>query len=168
MKSVLNRPSQQVRRELALGERFLGFSGRSRSTGPPQKPQESCHPAGGSGGRRERITLKLAEEVRPVTNGLKAGAVESAIAAAWPERATRPAPPARPCPSFWPGTTADARSTKSSRCVSRAGAARLTLSRESRHVGRIRRLMCGLTANRTLVLSSPQPADGLSAAASSH
>jgi hypothetical protein len=61
--SVLNRPSQQLRRELALRERFWGFSGRSRSTGPPQKPQESCHPAGGSGGRRERITLKLADGV---------------------------------------------------------------------------------------------------------
>ena len=68
MKSVLNRPSQQVRRELALGERFLGFSGRSRSTGPSQKPQESCHPAGGSDGRRERITLNLADGVRPDAN----------------------------------------------------------------------------------------------------
>lgn len=68
MKSVLNRPSQQLRRELALRERFWGFSGRSQSTGPPQKPQESCHPAGGSDGRREWITLKLAEEVHPDAN----------------------------------------------------------------------------------------------------
>ena len=61
--SVLNRPSQQVRRELALGERFSGFSRPGRSTGPPQKPQESCQTAGGSGMGRERITLKLADGV---------------------------------------------------------------------------------------------------------
>ena len=55
MKSVLNRPSQQLWRELALRERIWGYSGRSRSTGPSQKPQESCHPAGGSDGRAERV-----------------------------------------------------------------------------------------------------------------
>jgi hypothetical protein len=38
--SVLNRPSQQVRRELALGESFSNFSCSSRSIGPPQKPNE--------------------------------------------------------------------------------------------------------------------------------
>jgi hypothetical protein len=75
---VLNRPSQQVWRELALGERFLGFSRLGRSTGPPQKPQESCHPAGGSGERREWITLKLAERVGLESKGLKEGAFESA------------------------------------------------------------------------------------------
>jgi hypothetical protein len=73
--SVLNRPSQQVRRELALGERFSGFSRPGRSTGPPQKPQESCHSEGGSGGRREGFTLKLADKegfepsVRPGPHG---------------------------------------------------------------------------------------------------
>ena len=66
--SVLNQPSQQVRRELALRERFWGFSQLGRSTGPPQKPQESYHTAGGSGGRRERITLKLAEGMYPDAN----------------------------------------------------------------------------------------------------
>jgi hypothetical protein len=75
--SVLNRPSQQVRRELAVGERFSRFSRLGRSIGASQKPQESCQRAGGSGGRRERITLKLAEEVRRDTNGLKAGALEN-------------------------------------------------------------------------------------------
>ena len=70
MNSVLNRPSQQVRRELALRERLWGFSVRSRSIGPSQKPQEPCHPAGGSDGRRERITLKLAEGVHPDANRL--------------------------------------------------------------------------------------------------
>jgi hypothetical protein len=65
---VLNRPSQQVRRELALGERFSGFSRLCRSIGPPQKPQESCHSEGGSGGRREGFTLKLAEERGPDSN----------------------------------------------------------------------------------------------------
>lgn len=60
--SVLNRPSQQVRRELALGERFPGFSRPGRSIGPRQKPQESCQRAGGSGMGRERITLKLADQ----------------------------------------------------------------------------------------------------------
>jgi hypothetical protein len=79
MKSVLNRPSQQLRRELALRERFWGFSGQSRSTGPPQKPQESCHRAGGTDGRREMITLKLAEEARSDANGLWAGALENGV-----------------------------------------------------------------------------------------
>ena len=66
--SVLNQPSQEVRRELALGERFLGLSRPGRSIGPPQKPQKSCQTAGRSGGRREGFTLKLADEACEDTN----------------------------------------------------------------------------------------------------
>lgn len=75
--SVLKRPSQQVRRELASGERFSGVSGPGQSTGLPRKAQETCHSARRPVRRRALLVWELAEEVRPDTNGLKAGALES-------------------------------------------------------------------------------------------
>jgi hypothetical protein len=59
---TLNQPSQQVRRELALRERFRGFSCPGRSIGPPKNPG-ILPSSGGSDGRSERITLKLADGV---------------------------------------------------------------------------------------------------------
>ena len=63
LRSVLKRPSQEVRRELASGERFSGFSGPGQSTGLPRKPQETCHSAGRWVGRRVRLVWELAERV---------------------------------------------------------------------------------------------------------
>jgi hypothetical protein len=77
LSSVLNRPSQEVRRELACGERLSGFSAPGQSTGLPQKPQETCHAALCPVRRRVWLVCQLAEEVRPDTNGLQAGALES-------------------------------------------------------------------------------------------
>ena len=51
--SVLNRPSQQVRRELALGEQFSGFSRLGQSTGLSQKTP-GILPSSGGIGRAER------------------------------------------------------------------------------------------------------------------
>ena len=70
LRSVLNRPSHQVRREMASGERFSELSTTGQSTGLPQKPQETCHSARRSIGRRARLVWELAEEVRPDTIGL--------------------------------------------------------------------------------------------------
>ena len=67
--SVLNRPSQQVRRESAPREQFSGSSRLGRSTGKPRKSQESCQTAEGADRRRERITLKLAKAVVSKTSG---------------------------------------------------------------------------------------------------
>ncbi len=69
LSSVLKRPSQEVRRELASGERFSPVSAPSQSTGLPRKPQETCHSARRLVCRRARRAWELAEEVRPVTNG---------------------------------------------------------------------------------------------------
>jgi len=77
LSSVLNWPSQEVRRELASGERFSGFSRPGQSTGLPQKPQETCHSALCRVWKRVWLVYELAEEVRPDTNGLQAGALES-------------------------------------------------------------------------------------------
>lgn len=41
------------------------------------KTQGSCHSARWSVWRRERLVWELADEVRPDTNGLKAGALEN-------------------------------------------------------------------------------------------
>jgi len=73
LSSVLKRPSQEVRRELASGERFSGFSASGQSTGLRRKPQETCHSARRSVRRRARLVWELAEEVPLDTNGLKAG-----------------------------------------------------------------------------------------------
>jgi len=62
---------------MASGERFLSVSAPSQSTGPPQKPQETCHSARRQVRRRVGFECKLAEEVRQDTNGLQAGALES-------------------------------------------------------------------------------------------
>ena len=77
LSSVLKRPSQEVRRELASGEPFSAVSASGQSTGLPQKPQETCHAARRSVGRRARLACELAEEVFPDTNGLQAGALEN-------------------------------------------------------------------------------------------
>ncbi len=45
LSSVLQRPSQQVRRKLASGERFSAVSAPGQSTALPRKPQETCHSA---------------------------------------------------------------------------------------------------------------------------
>ena len=63
--SVLNPPSQQIQRELALGERNLGFSRLAGQQVRPQKPQESCQREGRSVGRRAGFTLKLVWEREP-------------------------------------------------------------------------------------------------------
>jgi hypothetical protein len=68
--SVLNRPSQEVRRELASGERIPAISALGQSTGLPCKPQETCHSARRPVGRRARLVWELAEEVRLGTGGL--------------------------------------------------------------------------------------------------
>ncbi len=76
LSSVLKRPSQEVRRGRASGERFSAVSAPGQSTGLPQEPQETCHSAGRPVRRRARLVYELAEEVRPDTNGLQAGALE--------------------------------------------------------------------------------------------
>ena len=63
---------------MASGERFSPVSASWQSTGQPRKPQETCHSARRSVRRRARLVWELAEEVRPDTNGLKAGALENA------------------------------------------------------------------------------------------
>jgi hypothetical protein len=68
LSSVLNRPSQQVRRDLASGERFPAVAARGRSAGPPGKPQETCHSARRSVRRRARRVWELAEGVRLDSN----------------------------------------------------------------------------------------------------
>ena len=70
LSSVLKRPSQEVRRELASGERFWAVSAPGQSIGLPRKPQETCHAARRSVGRRARLACELAEEALPDTNGL--------------------------------------------------------------------------------------------------
>ena len=47
----------------ALELRISGFSASGQSTGLPRKPRESSERAGGSGGRSERVTLKLAVRI---------------------------------------------------------------------------------------------------------
>lgn len=69
LSSVLKRPSQEVRRELASGERFSAVSAPGQSTGLPRIPQETCHSARRSVWRRVRLVWELAEEVRPDANG---------------------------------------------------------------------------------------------------
>ena len=61
LSSVLKCPSQEVRRELASGERFLAVSAYCQSTGLPQKPQETCHSARRQVRRRLGFECKLAE-----------------------------------------------------------------------------------------------------------
>ena len=69
LRSVLKRPSQEVRRERASGEQFLGFSAQGQSTGLPRKPQETCHSARRLVRWRVRLVWELAEEVPPDMNG---------------------------------------------------------------------------------------------------
>jgi hypothetical protein len=52
LSSVLKRPSQEVRRELASGERFSAVSASGQSTGLPRKPQETWDSARRSVRRR--------------------------------------------------------------------------------------------------------------------
>jgi len=73
---------------MASGERFSGFSASGQSTGLPQKTQETCHSARRPIRRRAWLACELAEEVRPGTSGLQAGASE--------DRAFHHALPARP------------------------------------------------------------------------
>lgn len=70
LNSVLNRPSQQVRRELASGERFSAVSASGQSIDPPGEPQKTCHLARRSVYRRAARLWELAEEVRLGTCGL--------------------------------------------------------------------------------------------------
>src|SRR4051812_11803630 len=78
LSGVLNRLSQEVRRELASGERFSAVSAPGQSTGLPRYPQETCHSARRPVWRRARLVWELAEEVRLGTGGLQAGALERA------------------------------------------------------------------------------------------
>lgn len=71
LSSVLNRPSQEVRRERASGDRFSPVSAPGQSTGLPGKPQEPCHSARRPGRRRTRLVWELAEEVHPDSNRLR-------------------------------------------------------------------------------------------------
>ena len=73
LSSVPKRPSQEVQRKMASGERFLPVSAPRQSTGLPQKPQETCHSAWCRVWRRVWLVYELAEEVRPDTNGLHVG-----------------------------------------------------------------------------------------------
>lgn len=57
LSSVLNCPSQEVRRETASGERFSPVSTFRQSTGLPQKPQEICNAARGNLQRSEALGL---------------------------------------------------------------------------------------------------------------
>jgi hypothetical protein len=66
--SVLNRPSQQGRRELASGERFPAVAAPGRSTGLSRKPRETCHSARRAVWRRAPLDRPLAEGVRPDSN----------------------------------------------------------------------------------------------------
>ena len=68
LRSVLDQLSQEIRRELASGERFSPVCASGQSTAFPQKPQETCHSARRSVGRREGRLRKLAEGVRPGSN----------------------------------------------------------------------------------------------------
>ena len=63
LSSVPNRPSQEVRRELASGERFSAVSVSGQSTGLTRKPQETCHSARRSVCRRAGRPRELAERV---------------------------------------------------------------------------------------------------------
>ncbi len=63
LRSVQKRPSQEVRRDLASGERFSGFPAPGQSTGLPRKPQETCRSARRSVRRRARLVWELADRV---------------------------------------------------------------------------------------------------------
>ncbi len=63
LSAVLKRPSQEVRREMAYGERFSAFSAPRQSTGRLRKPQETCHSARRWVRRRARLVLELADGV---------------------------------------------------------------------------------------------------------
>ena len=63
LRSVLKRPSQEVRRELASGERFSAVAAAGQSTGLPRKPQETCHSARRLVRRRARLVWELADRV---------------------------------------------------------------------------------------------------------
>ena len=58
---------------MASGERFLSVSAPSQSTGPPQKPQETCHSARQLVRRRVWPVCELAERSSPGMNGLCRG-----------------------------------------------------------------------------------------------
>jgi hypothetical protein len=68
LSSVPNRPSQEVRRELAFGERFPAVSEPGQSTGLPRKPQDTCHSARRPVRRRVQLVWGLAEGVRLDSN----------------------------------------------------------------------------------------------------
>ena len=81
LRSVLERPSQEVRRELASGERFPAVSASCQSTGPRRNPQETCHSARRLVRRRARLVWELAEGVHPDSNGRRPVAWRRASAA---------------------------------------------------------------------------------------
>ena len=81
LRSVLKRPSQEVRRELASGERFPAVSASCQSTGPRRNPQETCHSARRLVRRRARLVWELAEGVHPDSNGRRPVAWRRASAA---------------------------------------------------------------------------------------
>ncbi len=87
LSSVLNRPSQEVRRELASGERFSAVSAPGQSTGLPRKPQETCHSARRSVRRRARLVWELAERV-----GFEPTVQLPVLRFSRPTRSTTPAP----------------------------------------------------------------------------
>ncbi len=87
LRSVLNRPSQEVGRELASGERFSAASASGRSTGPARKPEETCHSAGLSVWRRTRLVWELAERV-----GFEPTVRLPVLRFSRPTRSTAPAP----------------------------------------------------------------------------
>ena len=70
LSSVLKPPSQEVRRELAFGERFPTVPAPGQSTGLRRKSQETCHSARRPISRRARLVWELAGRDEPEIDGL--------------------------------------------------------------------------------------------------
>lgn len=75
-KCVLNRPSQQVRREPGLRRPVQGHSAPRRSTGEPPNPHETCASRRDGLRRRPCFARQLAEGMRLGTSGLQAAGRE--------------------------------------------------------------------------------------------
>ena len=87
LSSVLKRPSQEVRRERASGERFSAVSAPGQSAGMPRKPRETCHSARRSVWRRAWLLWELAERV-----GFEPTVQLPVLRFSRPTRSTAPAP----------------------------------------------------------------------------